>query len=122
MKQTETKATLKRDFNYARVDEEATFILTYPDAQASIQGSWNWPDHRKGRKEHPYAAAGAADGSDGHTQGVARAMQLRLLPTLPLSWVARRRWRDTDSSSLADNLIIVHPRCGASLRGDRADN
>jgi len=38
---------LKRDSTYARVDDEATLILTYPDAQAIIQGSWNWPDHRK---------------------------------------------------------------------------
>ena len=38
---------LKRDPVYARVDDEATIILTYPDAQAIIQSSWNWPDHRK---------------------------------------------------------------------------
>jgi scyllo-inositol 2-dehydrogenase (NADP+) len=38
---------LKRDSSYSRVDDEATLILTYPDAQAIIQGSWNWPDHRK---------------------------------------------------------------------------
>ena len=38
---------LKDDVSYARVDDEATIILTYPHAQAIIQGSWNWPDHRK---------------------------------------------------------------------------
>jgi scyllo-inositol 2-dehydrogenase (NADP+) len=38
---------LKQDAVYARVDDEATIVLTYPDAQAVIQGSWNWPDHRK---------------------------------------------------------------------------
>jgi predicted dehydrogenase len=32
---------------YARVDDEATVILTYPRAQAIIQASWNWPFDRK---------------------------------------------------------------------------
>ena len=37
----------KDDLTYAHVDDEATIILTYAKAQAIIQGSWNWPDHRK---------------------------------------------------------------------------
>src|SRR5579863_6275120 len=32
---------------YARVDDEATVILTYPKAQAILQASWNWPFDRK---------------------------------------------------------------------------
>jgi glucose-fructose oxidoreductase len=32
---------------YARVDDEATIILTYPKAQAIVQASWNWPFDRK---------------------------------------------------------------------------
>jgi predicted dehydrogenase len=32
---------------YAKVDDEATIILTYPRAQAIIQASWNWPFDRK---------------------------------------------------------------------------
>lgn len=32
---------------YSRVDDEATIVLTYPKAQAIIQGSWNWPFSRK---------------------------------------------------------------------------
>jgi predicted dehydrogenase len=32
---------------YSRVDDEATIILTYPQAQAIIQASWNWPIDRK---------------------------------------------------------------------------
>lgn len=32
---------------YAGVDDQATIILTYPHAQAIIQGSWNWPVDRK---------------------------------------------------------------------------
>ena len=32
---------------YPRVDDEATIILAYPDAQGIIQASWNWPYSRK---------------------------------------------------------------------------
>jgi predicted dehydrogenase len=32
---------------YARVDDEATVVLTYPKAQAILQASWNWPFGRK---------------------------------------------------------------------------
>lgn len=32
---------------YKRVDDEATIILTYRDAQAILQASWNWPFSRK---------------------------------------------------------------------------
>jgi predicted dehydrogenase len=32
---------------YARVDDEATIVLTYPKAQAIVQASWNWPFGRK---------------------------------------------------------------------------
>lgn len=37
----------KTDPAYAAVDDEATVVLTWPQAQAVIQASWNWPDHRK---------------------------------------------------------------------------
>jgi predicted dehydrogenase len=32
---------------YPKVDDDSTIILTYPHAQAIIQGSWNWPFNRK---------------------------------------------------------------------------
>ena len=32
---------------YPKVDDEATILLTYPQAQAVIQASWNWPFDRK---------------------------------------------------------------------------
>jgi predicted dehydrogenase len=32
---------------YPKVDDEATIILTYPQSQAIIQASWNWPFNRK---------------------------------------------------------------------------
>ncbi len=44
---------------YPRVDDEGTMILTYPHAQAIIQGSWNWPFDRKDMEV--YGAAGYVD-------------------------------------------------------------
>ena len=38
--------TIKPDV-YPKVDDQATIILTYPHAQAVLQGSWNWPVDRK---------------------------------------------------------------------------
>ncbi len=32
---------------YPKVEDEATIIVTYPDAQCIIQASWNWPFGRK---------------------------------------------------------------------------
>lgn len=32
---------------YPKVDDEATIIVTYPEAQGIIQASWNWPFGRK---------------------------------------------------------------------------
>lgn len=32
---------------YAKVDDEATIIVSYPNAQCIIQASWNWPFGRK---------------------------------------------------------------------------
>ena len=45
---TVTAVTLHLKPNiYPHVDDDSTIILTYPHAQAIIQGSWNWPFNRK---------------------------------------------------------------------------
>jgi predicted dehydrogenase len=43
---------------YRNVDDDSTIILTYPHAQAVIQGSWNWPFARKDMEV--YGATGYA--------------------------------------------------------------
>lgn len=43
---------------YSRVDDEATITLTYPNAQAIVQASWNWPFDRKDMEV--YGATGYA--------------------------------------------------------------
>lgn len=44
---------------YPKVDDDSTIILTYPHAQAIIQGSWNWPFDRKDMEV--YGATGYID-------------------------------------------------------------
>jgi predicted dehydrogenase len=44
---------------YPNVDDDSTIVLTYPHAQAIIQGSWNWPFSRKDMEI--YGATGYAD-------------------------------------------------------------
>lgn len=44
---------------YPRVDDDSTIVLTYPHAQAIIQGSWNWPFNLKDMQV--YGAKGYVD-------------------------------------------------------------
>ena len=44
---------------YPNVDDDSTIVLTYPHAQAIIQGSWNWPFNRKDMEI--YGATGYVD-------------------------------------------------------------
>jgi glucose-fructose oxidoreductase len=44
---------------YPKVDDDSTIVLTYPHAQAIIQGSWNWPFARKDMEV--YGATGYID-------------------------------------------------------------
>lgn len=41
-----TLQTIKPEV-YPKVDDEATIVLAYPEAQGIIQASWNWPYSRK---------------------------------------------------------------------------
>ncbi len=111
---------LKRDSVYARVDDEATFILTYPDAQAIIQGSWNWPFNRKDLEI--YGTAGYVLTPDGKNVRVRlkdqQAEQAVTLKEMPPQYVdafaylaavirGTEKVADTDRSSLANNVMVV---------------
>lgn len=50
---------------YGFVDDEATIILQYPDAQCVIQASWNWPFSRKDMEV--YGTDGYAIAADAST-------------------------------------------------------
>jgi len=50
---------------YTEVEDEATIILIYPQAQAIIQASWNWPIDRKDLEA--YSVKGQISAPDPHT-------------------------------------------------------
>ena len=111
---------LKRDAVYARVDDEATIILTYRDAQAIIQSSWNWPDHRKDLEifgTHGYVFTPDSKNVRLRVRGqqMEQTIASRQLPAkyadgfAYLAAVVRgtEQVANTDRSSLANNLTVV---------------
>jgi predicted dehydrogenase len=111
---------LKHDPEYARVDDEATLILTYPDAQAIIQGSWNWPDHRKDLEifgTHGYVFTPDAKGVRMRLRGeeVDRQVTPEEMPAQYRDGFAyfaavvrgAERVAETDRSSLCNNLVVA---------------
>jgi glucose-fructose oxidoreductase len=82
---TAVTQTLKPD-KYPHVDDEGTIILTYPHAQAIIQGSWNWPFDRKDMEV--YGATGSLmtikkDKVRERTKGEAEATEREATPLAP---------------------------------------
>jgi predicted dehydrogenase len=82
---TAVTQTLKPD-KYPHVDDEGTIILTYPHAQAIIQGSWNWPFDRKDMEV--YGATGSlmtikSDKVRERTQGEKEATEREATPLSP---------------------------------------
>jgi predicted dehydrogenase len=108
---------LKSDPAYARVDDEATIVLTYPGAQGIIQASWNWPFSRKDLSL--YGETGYVHADDAQSlrlrQGVTpeTAMPAPLLQVPaehPLSYlraVVRGDVEPDGLSSLEHNLIVT---------------
>jgi predicted dehydrogenase len=58
---------------YPKVDDEATIVVTYPDAQGIIQASWNWPISRKDMEV--YGETGQIITVDGRVMRVRRSEQ-----------------------------------------------
>ena len=50
---------------YPKVEDEATIVVTYPEAQGIVQASWNWPFDRKDMAV--YGAAGSVHAEDAST-------------------------------------------------------
>jgi predicted dehydrogenase len=103
---------------YPRVDDEATVLLEYPDAQGIIQASWNWPYNRKDFEV--YGESGAAIATTGgrelrvrQPKEPERAVVAEPLPADqqdPLSHltaVVRGRQKPNALSSLENNIIVT---------------
>lgn len=102
---------------YPKVDDEATILLTYPQAQGIIQASWNWPFNRKDMEV--YGRTGYALVPDQNHLRVRQANSTETdapVPSLaiphrdPLSYLAavvRGELRPSGLSSLEVNLIAT---------------
>lgn len=103
---------------YTKVDDEATILLDYGQAQGIIQASWNWPFSRKDFEV--YGATGYAIATGGNSLRVrlpgAKAEESRTPSSLPsaeadsisyLIAVAKGRRKPAGLSSLENNMIAT---------------
>jgi predicted dehydrogenase len=102
------------------VDDEATIVVTYPQAQAIIQASWNWPVGRKDMEIYGTRGYVMTDNRSDLRLRVAETSKERAqsLPELeyprndPFSYF-KALIDDTveagpyDPSSLANNMIVM---------------
>ena len=113
---TATTQQIKPDI-YPRVDDEATILIEYPKAQGIVQGSWNWPFHRKDFEV--YGQRGYAFAIGGNTLRVRlpkQAEETRTPEPLPpaerdsisyLTAIARGELKPAGLSSLENNMIVT---------------
>ncbi len=102
---------------YTKVDDEATIVLTYPQAQAIIEASWNWPHGRKDMDIYGENGALRLPGRDSLYLQMADEPEGRLpAPSLsdpnadPLSYlvaVVRGKIKPSGLSSLDVNLVVT---------------
>ena len=109
--------------NNPNVDDESTIILTYDNAKATIQASWNWPIGRKDMEV--YGTTGAifadnkndlrmrmAEGYDGYKETVIKTKERPSPYNDPFSFFAAVLKKETtlapyDLSSLENNMIVM---------------
>jgi predicted dehydrogenase len=101
---------------YPKVEDEFTFVLTYPRAQAIIQASWNWPYGRKdmeiyGQVGTVMVPSGSSvllrKGTDPENAVPAPALEDPYAdPISYLVAVVRGRIRPSGLSSLKTNLVV----------------
>ncbi len=102
---------------YPKVDDEATIILTYPQAQAILQASWNWPIDRKDMEIYGRTGQAITVGTKGlKVRLPGKPEETREAPPLPapeddflayFTAVVRKQIQPSGLSSLANNLIVV---------------
>lgn len=104
---------------YPNVDDDAVIVLTYPKAQAIIQGSWNWPFSRKDMEI--YGTKGYIKATDATTTTSLRPNQkVQIQKAAPLNQPnddpfsyftaaieGNIEVMPEDLSSLENNLIVV---------------
>lgn len=104
---------------YPYVDDEATIVLTYPEAQVIIQASWNWPFGRKdmevyGEKGYIIADRQGSKIKSAHDkpEEFIPAAGLKSPYHDPFAYIAavvrgEVKMSATDLSSLENNMIVM---------------
>ena len=103
---------------YPKVEDDATIVVTYPQAQVILQPSWNWPFNRKDMEIYGRTGSVVVPRNDllrVHTPGMREEKEV-VPPAItgpsadPLSFfaaVVRRDIEPTGLSSLAVNVTVV---------------
>lgn len=104
---------------YPNVDDEATLVLTYPNAQAIVQASWNWPFGRKDMEVYGKSGYAINDRAGIRIKASEKSGEIvEKIPSRPkpfndpfsyLTALVRGEIKidKTDLSSLENNMIVV---------------
>ncbi len=102
---------------YPRVDDEATILLEYPQAQGIIQASWNWPFSRKDFEVYGDKGLAIATGGNGFRVAFPKQPEHAVKPDAlstderdsiaHLIAVVRGTRAPNALSSLANNMIVT---------------
>jgi predicted dehydrogenase len=102
---------------YPKVDDEASILVEYPNAQGIIQASWNWPFNRKDLEVYGERGQAIAIGPKGLTVRMPKEQDRGVSPEpLPederdpiahLLAVARGKRKPNALSSLENNVIAT---------------
>jgi len=108
---------------YPRVDDEATIVLEYPNAQGIIQASWNWPANRKDLEVYGERGYAIATGGNSLRVAMSSKPEQTITPVARaadehdsiahLIAVARGRRTPNALSSLDNNMIVTEILDGA---------
>lgn len=121
--------------NNPNVDDESTIILTYDNAKATIQASWNWPIGRKDMEV--YGTTGAiyadnrknlrmriAEGYDGYKETTIKTLERPAPYNDPFTFFAAVIRKEItlapfDLSSLENNMIVMQILEAAKLSAQK---
>jgi predicted dehydrogenase len=102
---------------YAHVDDEASVLVQYPNAQGIIQAAWNWPFNRKDFEVYGERGYAIATGGDSLRvrlpEGQEEARTLEPLPPEEhdslsyLTAIVRGKLKPAGLSSLENNMIVT---------------
>ena len=102
---------------YPRVDDEATILVEYPNAQGIIHASWNWPANRKDLEVYGERGYAIATGGSGLRVALSGKPEQTMTPAARpadehdsiahLIAVARGARKPNARSSLENNIIVT---------------